>query len=202
MSDWTPAAGCTLILAAGQGQRYRQHSGEDKLLAPSSNAESTSVPILLATLRACAGLTERCVLVLPDDQPARLKFAEQHAPALGIELLCISSNGLGHSLAQAVAATGSSTGWLVVLADMPYIQTATWQRMAQAIQPHALAAPTFQGRRGHPRIIGSHYASYLRELQGDQGAQELFALSAVQEIAVEDRGILLDIDVPTDRLAP
>lgn len=200
MSDWTPISGCTLILAAGQGQRYRQHRDEDKLLAPSSDAEGESSPILLATLRACAGLTERCVLVLPDDQPARITFAEQHAPALGIELLCIRSNGLGHSLAQAVEAIESASGWLVALADMPYIQASTWQRMAKAIQPTALAVPTFQGQRGHPRVIGSHYASQLRELRGDQGAQQLFKLPAVQEIAVDDRGILIDIDLPSDRL--
>ena len=105
MSAWTPVAGCTLILAAGRGQRYRHLSGEDKLLAPSQTNDLRSIPILLATLRACAGLTQRCMLVLPDDQPDRLAFAEQHAPALGIELLCVSTNGLGHSLAQAIAAT-------------------------------------------------------------------------------------------------
>lgn len=200
MSSWTPVAGCTLILAAGQGQRYRQHRGDDKLLAPSRANDHSATPILLATLEACAGLTERCVLVLSSDQPERIALAQQHAPTLGIELLCISSRGLGHSLAQAAEATASAPGWLVALADMPYIQASTWQRMAQAIQPDALALPTFQGQRGHPRVIGSRYVRQLRELDSDQGAQHLFRLPAVQEIEIDDRGILLDVDVPTDRL--
>ncbi|KAA0696855.1 nucleotidyltransferase family protein [Halopseudomonas laoshanensis] len=200
MSSWTPVAGCTLILAAGQGERYRQHRGEDKLLAPSRANDASAAPILLATLRACAGLTERCVLVLSDDQPERIALAQQHAPALGIELLCISSHGLGHSLAQATEATESAPGWLVALADMPYLQASTWQRMAQAIQPDALVLPTFQGQRGHPRVIGSRYARQLRELDSDQGAQHLFRLPTVQEIEIDDRGILLDVDVPTDRI--
>jgi molybdenum cofactor cytidylyltransferase len=200
VNAWTPVAGCTLILAAGQGQRYRQHRGEDKLLAPSRANDPSATPILLATLQACAGLTERCVLVLSDAQPERIALAQQHAPALGIELLCISSRGLGHSLAQAAEATESAPGWLVALADMPYIQSSTWQRMAQAIRPDALALPTFRGQRGHPRVIGSQYARQLRELDSDHGAQHLFILPAVKEIEVDDRGILLDVDVPADRL--
>jgi molybdenum cofactor cytidylyltransferase len=189
-----------LILAAGEGQRYRQHSNEDKLLAPNRADDSSAIPILLATLNACAGLTERCVLVLTDDQPQRIAFAQRHTPALGIELLCIHSRGLGHSLAQAVGFTRSAPGWLVALADMPYIKSATWQRMAQAVQPAALAVPTFQNRRGHPRVIGNRYASQLCELNSDLGAQHLFGLPAVEEIELDDPGILIDIDIPTDRL--
>lgn len=200
MTSWRPVPGCTLILAAGQGQRYRQLSGEDKLLVPSRDSDCHATPVLLKTLRACAGLTERCVLVLPENQPARVAFAQRHAPELGVELLCITSRGLGHSLAQAIEATDTATGWLVALADMPYIKPATWQRMAQTIQPQALAVPTFHGQRGHPRVIGCHHAEQLRALHGDQGAQQLFSLPAVQELAVEDRGILLDIDIPSDRL--
>lgn len=200
MNDWAAVPGCTLILAAGQGQRYRQHSSDDKLLAANRANDSNAIPVLLATLQASAGLTQRCVLVLTDDQPQRIALAQQHAPSLGIELLCIRSCGLGDSLAQAVNATPSAHGWLVALADMPYIKLATWQRMAQAIQPNALTVPTFQGQRGHPRVIGSQYAAHLRGLNSDQGAQQLFMSPAVKEIAVDDRGILIDIDIPTDRL--
>lgn len=48
------------------------------------------------------------------------------------------------------------------------------------------------------RILGIG-ARQLRELDSDQGAQPLFRLPAVQEIEINDRGILLDVDVPTDR---
>lgn len=203
-----PLPGCTLILAAGLGQRYRQASTQsssedqqgDKLLAPSRADDPESLPVLLATLRACAGLTERCVLVLADDNPQRLSLAQQHAPALGYDILVIATNGLGHSLAQAVHYTPSATGWLVALADMPYVTTPTWERLAQTLQPDALALPTHQGRRGHPRVIGSHYAETLLALNADHGAWYLFNLAQVQEIAVEDPGVLIDIDIPSDRL--
>lgn len=203
-----PLPGCTLILAAGLGQRYRQASTQssaedqqgDKLLAPSRADDPESPPVLLATVRSCAGLTERCVLVLADDNPQRLSLAQQHAPALGYYILVIATNGLGHSLAQAVQYSPSGTGWLVALADMPYITRPTWERLAQTLQPDALALPTHQGRRGHPRVIGSHYAETLLALNADHGAQHLFNLAQVQEIAVEDPGVLIDIDIPSDRL--
>lgn len=203
-----PLPGCTLILAAGLGQRYRQASTQssseeqqrDKLLAPSRADDPESPPVLLATLRACAGLTERCVLVLADDNPQRLSLAQQHAPALGYDILVIATTGLGHTLAQAVQYSPSGTGWLVALADMPYIARPTWERLAQTLQPDALALPTHQGRRGHPRVIGSHYAETLLALNADHGAWYLFNLAQVQEIPVEDPGVLIDIDVPNDRL--
>lgn len=203
-----PLPGTTLILAAGLGQRYRQASNEssaeeqqrDKLLAPSRADDPESPPVLLSTLRASAGLTERSVLVLADDNPQRLSLAQQHAPALGYDILVIATNGLGRSLAQAVQYSPSGTGWLVALADMPYITRPTWERPAQTLQPDALTLPTHQGRRGHPRVIGSHYAETLLALDGDQGAQQLFSLPEVQEIAVEDPGVLIDIDIPSDRL--
>ena len=203
-----PLPGCTLILAAGLGQRYRQASTQsssedqqgDKLLAPSRADDPESPPVLLVTLRACAGLTERGVLVLADDNPQRLSFAQQHAPALGYDILVIATNGLGHSLAQAVQYSPSGTGWLVALADMPYITRPTWERLAQTLQPDTLALPTHQGWRGHPRVIGSHYAETLLALNADHGAWYLFNLAQVQEIAVEDPGVLIDIDIPSDRL--
>lgn len=203
-----PLPGCTLILAAGLGSRYRQHSRnsspedhqKDKLLAHYRADDPTSTPVLLATLRTCARLTERCVLVLADDNQQRVQLAQQHAPALGIDILVVSTRGLGHSLAQAVQYAPSATGWLVALADMPYVTRASCERLAQALAPAVLAVPTYQGRRGHPRVIGSRYVDDLLALDGDQGAQQLFGLPKVQEISVEDPGVLIDIDIPSDRL--
>lgn len=195
-----PHPGCTLILAAGVGQRYRQHDNVDKLLVPSRACTPHSPPVLVASLIAYAQLTERCVLVLADDNSQRQALARRHASQWGVELLTLRSNGLGHSLAQAIAHTASSPGWLVALADMPYVQRATLETLAAQIDEHALHVPSFAGHRGHPRVIGSHYANELLRLQGDQGAQHLFRLPAAQEIVVDDLHILRDIDRPSDRL--
>ena len=58
---------------------------------------------------------------------------------------------MGCSLACAVRATPDAAGWLVALADMPYIATRSHQQVAAALRSGAsIAATEFQGRRGHP----------------------------------------------------
>src|SRR5436309_1439218 len=62
-----------------------------------------------------------------------------------------SRDGMGESLACSVRTSAQANGWIVGLADMPFIQPATIQAIAQAIEGGApLAAPTYENRRGHP----------------------------------------------------
>lgn len=192
-----PVAGvCAVVLAAGQGSRYRQAGGADKLLAPCL-AQAPSPPVLQATLEALRGVAERTLIVVREaDAPLRDWLRTQ---AVDAELLLVDSRGLGHSLAQAVGHRTAAQGWLVVLGDMPYVQQQTLRRIALAITPPRLVVPLHDGRRGHPRGIGRAYREELLRLDGDQGAQALFATQPVLELAVDDPGVLQDIDRPDDR---
>lgn len=107
--------------------------------------------------------------------------------------------GLGHSLAQAVAHAPVARGWLVALGDMPYVQPATLRAIVAAIDHDSLVVPVHQGRPGHPRGIGGAHRERLLQLDGDRGAQALFARHAVQQLEVDDPGVLQDIDHPDDR---
>lgn len=190
---------CAIVLAAGQGCRYREHRDEDKLLAASRDV-SDAPPVLAETLNALAGMTERLLVVTRDDNPGLLAWLECHAGRFDAETLAVRTNGLGHSLAQAVAHRPARRGWLVVLGDMPYVRRDSIARIVTDIQPQRLVVPTYQGRRGHPRGIGADYLHRLLALEGDRGAQELFASAAVEEIELNDPGVLQDIDRPEDRL--
>ena len=194
-----PVAGlCALVMAAGQGSRYRAQLDVDKLLAPWL-AESDSPPVLLATLIALQGVAERLVVVASKDNPALLDWLDCHARELNIELCLVQTRGLGHSLSQAVERYPASRGWLVALGDMPYVRPESVVRIAGAMTEDNLVVPVFRGQRGHPRGIGSrHYAS-LRALDGDSGAQGLFS-GPVLELELADPGVLQDIDRPQDRL--
>lgn len=194
-----PASGiCVIVLAAGQGSRYREHSDEDKLLAPSTHA-CEAPPVLAETLSALRGVAERLVVVTRDDNQRLLDWLEQAAGGFGAQILPVRTDGLGHTLAQAVAHHPARRGWLVALGDMPYVQRESIARIAAAIQPQRLVVPTFEGRRGHPRGIGAGYRDQLLKLDGERGAQALFANSSVIEIEVPDSGVIQDIDRPTDR---
>ena len=82
---------------------------------------------------------------------------------------------------------------------MPYVQPATLHAIVAAIDPDGLVVPVHQGRPGHPRGIGAVHRDVLLQLDGDRGAQALFAGHAVLQLAVDDPGVLQDIDHPDDR---
>lgn len=192
-----PDSLCAIVLAAGLGTRYRAAGGADKLLALSHRQQTDSLPVLLATLQALGDAADACVIVVREEHHALIDclHAAGHAP------LQVRSDGLGHSLAQAVAQQRHHRGWLVVLGDMPYVQPDTYRAVAAATRAESLIVPTCDGRRGHPRGIGVAFADHLLALHDERGAQALFGSAAVRELAVDDPGILRDIDRPDDRLA-
>ena len=145
---------CTLVLAAGRGSRYREHSDTDKLLA-ASGPEPGAPTVLAATLASVAGVGERLLVVVPvDNRPLREWLAEA-AGGFSAQVLAVHSYGLGQSLAQAVAVCPARCGWLVVLGDMPYLQRDSVRRIAAALEPERLVLPVHRGQRGHPRGIGA-----------------------------------------------
>ncbi len=189
---------CALVLAAGQGSRYREQVDEDKLLATSRDAPDAP-RVLAATLATLARVTERLVVVTREDNLALRAWLDQQAHRYGAEVLTVRTNGLGHSLAQAVEHYSASRGWLVALGDMPYVHPETIRRIASEIQPQRLVAPLRNGQRGHPRGIGSAHRAQLLAMTGERGAQALFGEPSVIEILVDDPGVLEDIDRPEDR---
>ncbi len=190
---------CALVMSAGQGSRYRAHHDQDKLLA-ASLSDADSPPVLEATLNALRGVAERTVVVVREDNHPLRAWLASNAGALQADVFPIQTNGLGHSLAQAVARFPARRGWLVALGDMPYVKEDSLCKVAAQIDESNVVVPTFNGLRGHPRGIGAAHWAALLELDGDTGAQSLFgARQPVIELALNDPGVLQDIDRPGDR---
>lgn len=199
-----------ILLAAGQGTRYQKaHPGEDKLLAPLPNAAKPST-VLAHSLLALAAQTERTAVIIHPDQKRRYQqllqikhsLAQQgHPLTILTDEQCL--DGMGASLAS-VARHWLQTiktapyGVLVALADMPWIQPASYQAVAQALRLHAIAAPYYRQKRGHP--VGFQWAllPQLATLKGDQGARTLLKNHGCHQIATADPGVLMDIDHPED----
>lgn len=109
--------------------------------------------------------------------------------------------GMGASLAWGIDAVAQAAGWVVALADMPYIQPATFHQVAAALRRGArLARPLYRGRRGHPVGFASTLGAQLRGLTGDRGARAIVATHAdyLQLIETDDAGVIHDIDVVAD----
>ena len=83
-----------------------------------------------------------------------------------------AAEGMGASLACAARAAGEADGYLVALADMPFVRRTTIAAVRDALAGGApLAAPYFRARRGHPVGIARRFLHELLALRGDEGAK-------------------------------
>ena len=184
-----------VLLAAGHGRRF----GGDKLLA--SLPDGT--PIALAAAHALrAGLGSvfpdaGLIAVLRPEQDVLAKLLE--AEGFRIVHTAAAERGMGASLAAGIAATANAQGWIVALADMPWLQPDTVTVVARALQAGAtIAAPMVRGRRGHPVGFATNCGRELLQLDGDEGARALLTQYTVTAIECADEGALRDIDRPED----
>jgi molybdenum cofactor cytidylyltransferase len=180
-----------ILLAAGEGTRF----GGDKLLFPLADG----TPVGVQAARNLLDGVDHCIAVvrLSDRRLADLLEEE----GLRVVFCPDAQAGMGTSLAFGVSASQYANGWLIALADMPFIRSDTICGVAGLLRAGALiAAPQHQGRRGHPVGFAHGYFHDLAQLNGDQGARALLAAHAgqIQVLDCEDPGIFTDIDTPTD----
>jgi molybdenum cofactor cytidylyltransferase len=92
--------------------------------------------------------------------------------------------------------------FFVLPGDMPLVQPATLTRLIAAwdAQPGGIVYPCYQGRRGHPPLIAAAYIPEILAEAPPDGLRELLARHAQDacEIAVTDRGIVVDFDTPEE----
>jgi molybdenum cofactor cytidylyltransferase len=183
-----------LLLAAGSATRF----GSDKL----SHRLPHGVPIAVQAARhlhSVIALIHAVVKPGTDDLALQLKNE-------GCRIVVCESaaEGMGASLACAVRAAGRADGYLVALADMPFVRTASIAAVRDALVAGApLAAPYWRARRGHPVGISGEFFDRLLACGADEGAKGLLGENEKRlvKVPVGDPGILRDIDTPGD-LAP
>ena len=112
---------------------------------------------------------------------------------------------MADSLVTAIQASGNSIaandGFIIALADMPYIQAATISAVAaKVIAGASIVIPTYQNQRGHPIGFAAKFRNDLENLQGDEGARSIIKRypNEVVLMACDDAGILQDIDTAAD----
>ncbi|MFN0160077.1 MAG: NTP transferase domain-containing protein [Burkholderiales bacterium] len=178
-----------VLLAAGASRRF----GANKLLH-SLAGKPVAVHAAESLGRALRG---SIAVIRPD--PLLRDLLE--GAGLRVVECARADDGMGVSLAAGVAATPDARGWIVALADMPWIRSATHGRVAQALFDGAeLAAAAHQGQRGHPVGIGARFRGDLLALTGDAGARELIAANSgiLRLVECGDPAVLRDIDTPAD----
>jgi molybdenum cofactor cytidylyltransferase len=186
---------CAIVLAAGQGSRYRQVAGahRNKLLAQCTGRDGVERCVLEHVLFNVRAVVDKIVLLTRPDYSCVAEIGLRH----GCEVVVLDSAGMGDSIAAAVAAQPNHRGWIIAVGDMPFIHVDTLERVAASLAADAISVPVHDGRYGHPVAFGREFGAALMALTGEKGAKKLFDGARVLELEIDDPGVLWDVDVPS-----
>lgn len=190
-----------LVLAAGAGRRM----GIPKALL--TDADGT--PRIAATVEALrrGGCVAVTVVV-----GAQAEAAARHAAAAHVEVVVAGrwAEGMGASLREGLDAlsAGAARAALVTLVDLPDVGPEVVRRVLGAwydagASADALVRATYDGRPGHPVLLGrDHWPPLRKRLAGDVGAgpylAEQRAGRKVIEVRCEDLATGRDVDRPEE----
>jgi molybdenum cofactor cytidylyltransferase len=191
-----PSGYVGILLAAGQGRRFDPTGRQNKL---AQRLDSGELVAARAALAMRAVLSRVVAVVRPEGG-----IVGDRLSALGCEVIAChaADDGMGTSLAFAVSHAQHAKGWIIGLADMPYVKAASIHALLDTLVGGAdIAVPVYQGRRGNPVGFSRKHLAALMSMNGDRGARRLVDSFPVNEVAVEDAGIHLDIDTAADLAA-
>ncbi len=185
-----------IVLAAGQSRRTGRRN---KLLA-----EIDGQPMVARVVDAVAASAAATVVVVSGFEAERLGAALAgrgltivHNPRFDEGLSTSLRTGLG-ALTQSGARVD---GVMVCLGDMPGVKSRHIDALISAFDPlegRAICVPVYQGKRGNPVLWGASLFAEIAGVAGDVGARHLIGEHAevVCEVAIDDPGVLLDVDTP------
>ncbi|MBS7704144.1 nucleotidyltransferase family protein [Chelatococcus asaccharovorans] len=184
-----------IVLAAGRSTRM---GAVNKLTVPLAGR-----PLVAHAVAEALASTARPVVVVTgheaDAVAAAITAALPGQPVTFIHNAAYAT-GLASSLQAGIAALpGDMDGAIILLGDMPVISASLLGRLMDAFSKapeHAAVVPTCGGRWGNPVLLARRLFAPVMGLAGDEGARRLLAREAVLEIAVDDPGIVRDVDTP------
>lgn len=184
----------TLILAAGTSSRMR---GKDKLLE-----QVDGVPLLERQIAMARNLGGMVFVAIAEGQTARNAII---AKAGGVALVIKAApDGIGATLRDSVALLPPCSAFMVLLADLPALETQDLARVMKAYERSDDAliwrAATADGKPGHPIIFADTLRPAFAALDGDKGAATILSSYAQQTriIRLADSRARLDLDTPED----
>lgn len=180
-----------ILLAAGQSARF----GSNKLLHPVTDNR----PMLLVSAEKLASVLPASMVIINEQLMPFTAQLEQ----MGLRVVINeqAQQGMGSSIARGVDASQDASGWLIMLADMPYLKTETIMLLADKLEHGAnIIAPTYNKQRGHPVGFNHCYKNELLALNKDTGARQLIKKyqNQLELVPVNDAGTIMDVDHTSD----
>jgi molybdenum cofactor cytidylyltransferase len=185
-----------ILLAAGFSRRF---SSADKLLQLLPDGRQ----IALASAESLIKAIPISIAVVRPENNELAKLLQN----TGLKVVFCHENDqeMADSLSTAIRFSSNfkaaNDGFVIALADMPYIATATISAVANKLGAGAsIVIPTYQGQRGHPVGFSAKFRNELENLHGDEGARSIIKRypDEVHMLACDDAGILADIDTQAD----
>jgi len=181
-----------IILAAGLSSRM----GTNKLLA-----DVGGKPMIRHVAEAaCASYADPVIVVTGHDAP------KVRATLNGLNVEFVNNpnftEGLSGSLRSGLSALPEdSDGAMILLGDMPAIDTTLIDRLIAAFDPgeqRAICLATRHGKRGNPVLWARRFFPEILAIEGDVGARNLIGTYSelVCEIEASNAAPLTDIDTP------
>lgn len=190
----TPATVHGVLLAAGTSSRFGR---ANKLLEPVSGE-----PLVRHAARTLAQSATDGVTVVVGHEASRVREAVEDLEVAVRENDAYEA-GQSTSVREGVlaAADAGADAVLIALGDMPDVSTETVDWLIESYERGvgSAVAPAHGGQRGNPVVFDSRYFDSLVDVSGDVGGREIL-LSGEDSVllAVEDPGVLRDVDRPED----
>jgi molybdenum cofactor cytidylyltransferase/nicotine blue oxidoreductase len=179
-----------LLLAAGAGRRM----GGPKALRTDADGTSWLVRSVRTLLD---GGCDAVTVVLG----AGAEDARAHLEGLDVDVVVADDwdEGMGASLRAGLAAPADESVAVVSLVDLPDVGPDVVRRLlAVGDGPGLLARAAYDGRPGHPVILGrAHWPALVEQVSGDSGARDYLAAHAVTLVECGDLATGRDQDRPT-----
>jgi molybdenum cofactor cytidylyltransferase len=185
-----------ILLAGGHSRRF----GSNKLLHPLADGQAVAVA---AGRHLLAAIPDSVTILRPE---AFVLGEQLQTFGMRVTVCTEQQQEMGDSLSAAIryaTADREVDGFVIALADMPYIAPQTIRAVADTLAAGAqIVVPMYQGQRGHPVGFAASFKPSLENLRGDEGARAIVQQhqDSVVRIEVADAGILRDIDTPADLL--
>ncbi len=205
MTKVTQYAGVVgILLAAGFSRRFGAQDKLMHLLTHQASPGQINGGLTVAETSAQAlieALPHSVAVVREENTVLQTMLA---ARGLHVALSTAHDAVMADSLKQGILAAKAvfphTTGFIIALADMPFLRPSTIQQIAEHLASAAIVQPTFNGQPGNPVGFCQNFAEELLTIEGDQGAREVLRAHPheVLRMPCDDEGILRDIDTVAD----
>ena len=182
--------GAAVVLAAGRASRMG---------SPKALLDAGGRPLIRAICDALRGVGPVFVVVGHHREAIEAVLEE----ATAVENPAPDRGQVSSMAVGLRAAARAGHRWaLVALVDQPPVRPATIELLAEAARaaPDAVHVPVFQGERGHPAAFPTALGAGLESAGPGEGARDVIGRLGVEvrEHAVDDPGVLVDLDTPDD----